>query len=241
MRGIRICAFFASLSIILPISFSAAEQVVLENGRVFEGNIVSRSGDTIEIEQYGVVVPYLISEIKIPVFANDEKSAYYENKECGFSIRWPLGWDIHKVDMGNNSNLLLYAYVVDPYRIKKDSPRIYITAWKASYSLEEMGRKVIEDILRRSVSGGAEPHMSSSIKNVTVNEFPAVTFSTDFDELYEEWEKVWLRDIQDKSYLFNSNGIMILLDFVYHKDKRGKTEWRLFEDTLNSIHLIPHK
>ncbi|MFZ2385966.1 MAG: hypothetical protein WBE75_07195 [Candidatus Omnitrophota bacterium] len=241
MRGIRICVFFASLSIILPISFSAAEQVVLENGRVFEGNIVSRSGDTIEIEQYGVVVPYLISEIKIPVFANDEKSAYYENKGCGFSISWPTGWEMHEVDMGNNPKLLLYAYVADPYRIKKDSPRIYVTAWRANNSLEDMGGRVIADLLTRSISGGLELQISSSLKTVTVNEFPAITFTADFNELYDEWEKVWMRGVQDQSYLLNSNGIMILLDFICHKDTRGRTEWRLFEKTLNSIQLIPHK
>jgi len=141
--------------------------------------------------------------------------------------------------MSRDSPLLLYVYVGDPDKIKEDSPRIYATAWRDNSPLEKMGVKVIDDLLKHSASSGSTPVISSPLKSVTVNGFPAVTFSSDFQKLYDEWEKVWMYGVRVDSYLLNSGGIMILLDLVYHKDWRSAKELALYDEMLKSLRLIP--
>jgi hypothetical protein len=102
-----------------------------------------------------------------------------------------------------------------------------------------MGAKVIDDLFKRSSSSGSTPVISSPLKSVTVNGFPAVTFSFDFQDLYDEWEKVWMRGVRVDSYLFNSGGIMILLDIVYHNDRRSAQELAVYGEMLKSLRLIP--
>ncbi len=218
---------------------SAAEQITLKNGQTFEGKIVSYNDEIAQIERFGVVVPYFISEIQSPALTGDGRAVSLVNAQCGFSIKWPADWSSHEVDMGRDSPLLLYAYVGDLYKIKEDSPRIYVTAWRDNSPLEETGAKVIDDLFKHSSASGSTPVISSPLKPVTVNGFAAVTFSSDFRDLYDEWEKVWMHDVRVDSYLLNSGGIMILLDLVYHNDRRSAEELAVYGETLKSLRLIP--
>lgn len=216
---------------------SAAEQIILKNGQTFEGKVVSYDGEIARIERFGVVIPYFVSEIQSPALTGDGPAASELYAQWGFSIKWPAGWSFQEMEMG--PPLLFYAYVGDPDKIKEDSPRIYVMGWRDNSPLETMGAKVIDDLFKRSSSSGSTPVISSPLKSVTVNGFPAVTFSFDFQDLYDEWEKVWMRGVRVDSYLFNSGGIMILLDIVYHNDRRSAQELAVYGEMLKSLRLIP--
>jgi len=226
-------AFLTAALLLFP-GTGAAERIFLNNGMVIEGEIVSREKSYIQVKHLGLTVPYLVSEIA-RIESDAGAAAGYKNERCGFFIRWPEGWEMHEVEIGG---LLLYAYVSGPFT---GAPRIYVSAWKDDVTLKETAEKVIKDMLARNQINALRSGERPSASSVVVNGFPAETFSADIDAMEDPWDKMKINNARIKSYLFDSGGIKILFDFVYHKDSRMEAEWMILEETLNSVQFIRGK